>query len=77
MKNGRGSGRWGSAWWYDGGGGWDGWGGQNGWDEGGVRVLSLRRASRDCIVSVNEQTLADIDGEGIVGEHGGCPVGSG
>ena len=71
MGNRRGSGRWGSAWWYDGRSGWNSWGG---WD---VRVLSLRRASRDCIVSVSERTLADIDSEGAVGECGGCLVGSG
>ena len=44
----------GSTWCYDGGGGWNGWGGQDGWDKGGVGVLSLREASRDCIVSVSE-----------------------
>ena len=50
----RGSGRWGSTWWYDGGGGWDDWGGRDSLDEGGVGVLSLRRASRDYIVSVSK-----------------------
>ena len=77
QKIGRGSGRWGSAWWYDSGGGWDGWGRGDGWDEGDVGVLSLRRASRDSIVSISKQTLADIDGKGTVGECGGCLVGSG
>ena len=77
MEYGRESGRWGSAWWYDSGGGWDGWSGWDGWDEGGVRVCSLRRASRDCIISISERTSADIDGKEAIGEHGGCLVGSG
>ena len=67
----------GSTWWYDGRGGWNSWGGQNGWDKGSVGVLSFRRASRDCIVPVSKQTLADIDGKETVEEHGGYLVGLG
>ena len=33
----------GSAWWYDGGSDWDSWGGWDGRNEGGIKVLFLRR----------------------------------
>ena len=57
----------GSAWWYNGGGGWDIWNGWNYGDESGIGVLFLGRASSDWIISVSEQTLADIDCKGAVG----------
>ena len=56
----------------------DVWSGWDGGDEGGVRVLSLRRVSSAKIVSVSEQTSADIDSEGARGgvEGGGGPLSS-
>ena len=50
----RGFGRRGSTWWYDSRGGWSSWGGWDSSDEGGIRVLSLRRASSDWIISVSK-----------------------
>ena len=66
-----------SAWWYNGGGGWGDERGWNGRNEGGVRVLFLRRASRDWIISVSKQILANIDYKGAEGrvEGDGCLVG--
>ena len=51
---GRGFGGWGFTWWYDSGGGWDDWSGGDSWNKGDIGVLSLRRTSRDSIVSVSK-----------------------
>ena len=67
----------GSTWWYDSRGGWDDWGGWDSGDESGIRVLSLRRALNNCIISISKQISADIDCEGAAGEGGCCLIGSG
>ena len=57
----------GSAWWYDGGSGWNVGSGWDSGDKSSVGVLFLRRASSNWIISVSEQTSADINYEGAVG----------